>query len=593
MRTPLFTVALIADTHINPVDGQSGSPWRSNALANDRARWAVAALNADRPEMVFHLGDMVHPLPAQESYANAAARFRAIFAGLHAPLHCLPGNHDIGDKPGDWMPAHPVTAESFAICHETFGTPWRVVDHGSCRFILHCSPILGSGLPEDEAQWSWLKARLKEAGDRRVFFLTHYPLFLTHADEPEHYDNLAWPVRDRLRRLLVAHGVEAVFAAHVHTIFHTPLSDAPGAPLQNVVPSVSALRLDYSYMFRAPPGPGQEHGRNDAQKLGYYLLDVMPEGYRIRLRRSGGCAVAEEDAAFNPGPHSAYDDELSERELGVDMRHGWAQPIAIPYSGVVDEFRRKYVRNDYLVTALQEAGIRDLRVPIDDLQDSTTRARMHDLARMGHRFQAFTIDGPHRGIAQLLGDVAGLSGLEVIARQDEMERMLCDWRAAKPEGCIELLASRLWSSADIATEATKFSHGIGHGFFPTDTDLLAGAAKHADGVVIRVGPDMAPQQALAALPATDLRRIVLYVTMTSSNPAQPANNDAYQCARILSALRAAQDYPVAVSVMLDTFDDHDRGYFPRHGLYDVQFNPRPAAIYLSSHRISGSRAVLD
>lgn len=42
MTTPLFTFAVTADTHLNPVDGQSGSPWPSNAWANDRARWAVA-----------------------------------------------------------------------------------------------------------------------------------------------------------------------------------------------------------------------------------------------------------------------------------------------------------------------------------------------------------------------------------------------------------------------------------------------------------------------------------------------------------------------------------------------------------------------
>ena len=586
MTKPLFTVALIADTHINPVDGESGSPWHSNALANARARWAVAALNADRPEIVLHLGDMVHPLPAQASYADAAGRFREIFSNLNAPLYCLPGNHDIGDKPGDWMPAHPVTADAFAICETTFGPLWQVVDHGPCRFILHCNPILGSGLPEDEAQWTWLETQLKNAGDRRVFFLTHYPLFLTQADEPEHYDNLARPVRDRLCNLLVAHGVEATFAAHVHTIFHTPLSDDPGAPMQHVLPCISALRLDYSYLFRTPPLPGQEHGRNDAQKLGYYLLDVMPERYRIRLRRTGGCALPRQQADFDPGRLQSYDEDLADRALGVDLRHGWAQPVAIPYSGVVDEFRRKYVRNDYFVTALQEAGVRDLRLPIDDLRDAATRARMRDLARMGHRFQVFTIDGPNAETAHLLRDMPGLSGLEIIARPDRMRGLLADWRSAVPAGGPGLLASRMWSSADVATEAVSFSHGIGHGFLPADTELLTAIKDLTDGVVIRVAPDVDPEHALTTVLARLPGRVVLYVVMASSNPAQPADDDVTQCGRILSAVRAAQDHPASVSVMLDTFDDHDRGYYPRHGIYDAQFNPRPAAVCLSRHRIA-------
>jgi len=32
-----------------------------------------------------------------------------------------------------------------------------------------------------------------------------------------------------------------------------------------------------------------------------------------------------------------------------------------------------------------------------------------------------------------------------------------------------------------------------------------------------------------------------------------------------------------VEVFLDTFMDLDRGYFPRHGLFDRRFNPRPAS----------------
>ena len=269
-----FTFAVIADTHLNPVDGESGSPWKSNALANDRARWAVAALNADKPAFVLHLGDMVHPVPAQQSYSVAAQKFHSIFGVLKAPLHTLPGNHDIGDKPGDWMPAHIVTPEALESYREAFGPLWSAFDHEGCRFILHCNPILGSGLAEDAAQWAWLETQLIKAKGRRVFFLTHYPLFLTDADEPEHYDNLAFPARDRLRRLLVAHNVEAVFAAHVHTIFHTRLDEDEAAPFQHVVPCGSALRLDYSHLFRTPPMAGQENGRNDVQKLGYYLVDV-------------------------------------------------------------------------------------------------------------------------------------------------------------------------------------------------------------------------------------------------------------------------------------------------------------------------------
>ncbi|MBF9033870.1 serine/threonine protein phosphatase [Rhodobacterales bacterium HKCCE2091] len=581
MTRPLFTFAIVADTHINPVDGESGSPWRSNALANARARWTVAALNADRPDFVLHLGDMVHPVPAQASYATAAERFHAIFAKLDAPLHVLPGNHDIGDKPGDWMPAHTVTPAAMAAYRDTFGAPWRAFDRGDCRFVLHCNPILGSGLPEDAEQWDWLDRTLSASGGKRVFFLTHYPLFLTRQDEPEHYDNLAFPARDRLRRLLVKHGVEAVFAAHVHNIFHTALSDRDGAPMQHVVPCVSAVRLDYSHLFRRPPGPGQEHGRNDTGKLGYYLVDVMPEGYRIRLRRTEGCALPEAQADFDPGAMIAYREPLANRPLGVDLRHGWADIHAIPYSGVVDEFRRKYVRNDYLLTALQEAGVRDLRVPLDDLKDGAIRARMGDFARFGHRFQAFTIDEPDDATAEVLRRTPAVSALEVIARPDRLDPRLSAWRAALGDGGPALLASQLWASADVETEAVAFSHAIGHGFFPSDAALFRPLADAANGLVIRIGPGEDPAAAIAALPADLPGRIVIYLALHTSDPARMAVDDAAQANRIFAALAAIRALGPRATLMLDTLEDLDRGYYPRHGLYDGQFNPRPAAIRLS------------
>jgi hypothetical protein len=43
----------------------------------------------------------------------------------------------------------------------------------------------------------------------------------------------------------------------------------------------------------------------------------------------------------------------------------------------------------------------------------------------------------------------------------------------------------------------------------------------------------------------------------------------------VEAVRAARRHPGA-AIFLDTFMDHDRGYYPRHGLIDRRFDPRPA-----------------
>ena len=582
MTAPLFTFAVIADTHLNPEEARSGSPWRSNALANARARWAVAALNADAPDFVIHLGDMVHPVPAQAAYGEAADRFREIFGHLDAPLHVLPGNHDIGDKPADWMPAEVVAAPALDVYRRTFGDLWHAFDRDGCRFILHCNPILGTGLPEDDAQWDWLEAELAGAGGKRVFFLTHYPLFLTDPDEPEHYDNLAPEPRERLRRLLIVHGVEAVFAGHVHTIFHTRLDPAPDAPFQHVAPCLSAIRLDYSHLFKSPPLPKMEHGRNDAQKLGYYLVDVLPEGYRIRLRRTEGAALPPSQANFDPGPLPLHAGRLSERPLGVDLRQGWAQRLAIPHTGVVDEFRRKYVRNDYLLTAVQQAGLRDLRVPLDDLLDPDIRARMRDFHALGHRFQVFAIDPPPPGLAELVAEMPGLvTRFEVIARSGALATRVAEWKAVAGRAGIPVYAAPMWTSADLAAEAVSFTHVIGHGFLSGDAEGMRAADAFSDGTVMRIGPDDDPAEALANVPRDLAGGLVIYLCLGAPNPAVAADDDTAQTARIFATLGTMKDLPAGTILMLDTLEDFDRGYFPRNGLYDARFNPRDAARRLS------------
>ncbi len=45
--------------------------------------------------------------------------------------------------------------------------------------------------------------------------------------------------------------------------------------------------------------------------------------------------------------------------------------------------------------------------------------------------------------------------------------------------------------------------------------------------------------------------------------------------RVAETADAARSEP-DVDVFLDGFMDHDRGYYPRHGLIDRSFNPRPA-----------------
>ena len=78
-------------------------------------------MNQTAPAFTIHLGDMVNPVPELPSYVAAAENFHKLAASLKAPLHLMPGNHDIGDKPVTWMPAGMVNSEHIALYREHFG----------------------------------------------------------------------------------------------------------------------------------------------------------------------------------------------------------------------------------------------------------------------------------------------------------------------------------------------------------------------------------------------------------------------------------------------------------------------------------------
>ena len=116
-----FSFGIIGDTHINQNENESASPYLCNKLANGRARWVVAYLNRQDVDFTVHLGDIVNPVPHLESYGDAIQCFRAIFSKLENPLYVVPGNHDIGDKPVDWMPASNINERFIQHFEETHG----------------------------------------------------------------------------------------------------------------------------------------------------------------------------------------------------------------------------------------------------------------------------------------------------------------------------------------------------------------------------------------------------------------------------------------------------------------------------------------
>jgi 3',5'-cyclic AMP phosphodiesterase CpdA len=570
MVKPLFSFAVIADTHTRPEAGDDSSPWAVNRLANGRARYVVERVRQMQPAFAVHLGDVVHPVPALPTYEAAAEAALAIMGRLECPVSYLPGNHDVGDKPFAAMPAARVSDPWVARYRALFGAPYSSFDHGGCHFVLINSPVLNSGLEAEAEQRPWL------------FLFTHYPPYITDAGEPSNYDNLDEPGRSWLLDLLQRYRVEALFAGHVHNFFY----HRHGCCDCYLLPATSFFRQDYAELFRVEAAP--EHGRDDADKLGFFTVDVLAHGHVARCWRTGG-RVLEAGAALAPataGVTPLHPREGARAPLGVHLRHPWAEVTELPYNGPMDEFHRKRARNDHTLLTLWELGVRHLRVPAADLLEARTRERMQALVAMGQRFTVFAFGVPPPALVDALAAHRELvHAFETVVAWGDAASLIAPLAALRKRSGLAVQLAKMETSAEKRTHGSRFAHFVSYGFRRDEVALVdaflerPGARGAVDAFVFRAGPEDRPWDEVSALQAGARARgvgAVVNVRLADDNPAVYAADDAAVAGRVAEALAAAHAHE-PVEVFLDTYVDLDRGYFPRHGLFDRRYNPRPAS----------------
>ncbi len=545
-----WTFAVVADSHFHPPGTPAQAAYASDAVFNARNAAAVALLRRARPELVVHLGDVPHPVPGLADHRRALAVATDSYAELEVPLLVVPGNHDVGDKPHPWAPAPSVSKDKHAVFAEHWGPPWWCLEHRGVLLLGVDTPVLNSGLPLEAEQWAWLEQTLADAAGKPVLAFLHYPPFLLSPDEAEHYDNLAEPARSRLLALFKAHGVRAVFCGHVHHPFWHVHDGAEWV----LMPATSFVRPGYAELARV--GPGDEHGRNEAQRLGFCLVHVEGEGGDLSL---------DLEWVWTRGVHSppALHDALAPGAprprcpLGVTLRHEWDAVLDIPADNL-DPFRRKRARNDLALLAAWTAGVRLLRLPFEDLRRDCTRRRLADLARHGFRAVVFTAeplsDADRRLVEQHRWLVAAVE--QVLPRE----------RLDLPLPAMSVPLLRAPFRRDQATDGRYFSHFLSHGYA---LDELP----DADGALLRVGSGDT-WAVLSAAAALD-RELTALVTLPRAGEATAAEDDDAVCRVVGEALLAAWAFP-RLQIVLDGFEDHDRGYHPRHGLVDRRGNPRPA-----------------
>lgn len=579
---PLATFAVIADTHLNEKDDECNSPFAVNRLSNRRLRHVVDDLNRRDLASVFHLGDVVHPVPSTgKLYTDSAQCFFEEMKRLKHPLHLIPGNHDVGDKPIDWGPAGSVNDSFLDAWSTVFGRHYFHETIGNLHFLGINAQLLGSGLEMELEQRQWLESTLKQVDGERIFLFTHYPPFLMDVEETEHYDNLGNKGRTWLLNLLKLYRVEALFAGHVHHFWYNRYLDCDCY----LLPSTAFVRQDYAEMFHIGPGP--EFGRNDAPKLGYILVHVYEDRHDFEMVRCYGIERGKEESY--PGdmekPLAPVNCRTNSQALvGFDLRQDWMEQIQIPPSGALDEFGRKWVRNDYTLLALWEMGVKKLRAPVSDLMNKDRRKRIEDLNHLGFEFTFYSWGLPDATDLAVLHPYSHLiSAWEFSYRpsqQEELDTQFLQWLVEKEK---TVFYSPWRSKEDILQSGGTYYHVINHGLIASDLkeknicdEFTFFKRFGVEGLVVRIGLDDDLQAIIENLQYRYQEtgsRYSLHLRLSGNNPAEEIDDEVKIGNHIAKAMFLAWHCP-DVDITIDTLADNDRGYFPRKGVIDRLYNPK-------------------
>jgi 3',5'-cyclic AMP phosphodiesterase CpdA len=198
-------IVQISDTHLSRNQPGFLDNWASLA----------AWIAGQRPDLVIHTGDVT----ADGAGAEADLGFSAHLMGeLGTRWRAVPGNHDVGDTRDA---RQPVNAERLRAWQRHFGPDRWVEDvaEGAQRWRLVGldALLLGSGEPQEDEQALWLEQVMAEAGEQRIAWFLHRPLFL---EDPGEGDTGYWSLKPRPRGALLAllrrHRVALVASGHLH-----------------------------------------------------------------------------------------------------------------------------------------------------------------------------------------------------------------------------------------------------------------------------------------------------------------------------------------------------------------------------------------
>lgn len=234
-------IVQISDTHLSRSKPHFADNWPP------LADW----ITAQHPDLVIHTGDVtVDGAGIEDDLAFSAE----LINGLGFRWHAVPGNHDVGDAR---HVRQPVNAERLATWRRYFGPDRWVKDFGEgaqgWRLVGLDAMLIDSGELEEAEQNAWLEQVMARAGERRIGWFLHRPLFV---DSPDEGDTGYWSIKPQPRASLMAlvrrYQVAFVASGHLHKarefdhdgtryIWSPASSFLVGAPTQPEMPGEKRL----------------------------------------------------------------------------------------------------------------------------------------------------------------------------------------------------------------------------------------------------------------------------------------------------------------------------------------------------------------
>ena len=147
---------------------------------------------------------------------------------------------------------------------------------------------------------------------------------------------------------------------------------------------------------------------------------------------------------------------------------------------------------------------------------------------------------------------------------------------------LPIYIANIESSVHKERRGPKFSHFISHGFNIRDTkklEKIIPMKENIDGFVFQIGQTDNPLINIKSIKNFSERlnfKAMVNVRLASEDPAEFLKDQDFVVNRAAEAAIAGFAF-TNLKIFLDTFIDHDRGYFPRVGLYDRRLNPGKAS----------------